>query len=258
MLAITPASVSPSAGQTASALRKNPFAARWLACTIPYRRFAPGLAADNARLGADVDRYSFIAVDFHHLLLAGLPAHLTLIFALTTRLLIKTRLVREGAAGWAAVTQHNGVGLTGKTLGSLGMGNIGAELFRLAKPLHMAFLAHDPYAPAGIAAELGVEMTALDDLFRRSDILCINCPLTSETRHLVNAHRISLMKPTAYLINTARGGVVDQRALVAALTSGRIAGAGLDVFEQEPPRSDRSHLQARERRADAPCPLLVR
>jgi hypothetical protein len=77
VLAITPAPVSPSAGQTASALRKNPFAAQWLACTLPCRRFAPSLAADNARLGADVGRYSFIAVDFHHLLLAGLPAHLT-------------------------------------------------------------------------------------------------------------------------------------------------------------------------------------
>ena len=77
VLAIMPASVLPSAGQTASALRTNPFAAQWLACTIPYRRFAPSLAAGNARLGADVGRYSFIAVDFHHLLLAGLPAHLT-------------------------------------------------------------------------------------------------------------------------------------------------------------------------------------
>ena len=83
MLAIMRASVLPSAGQTASALRTNPFAARWLAYTIPYRRFAPDLAAGNARLGADVDRYSFIAVDFHHLLLAGLPAHLTPITAIT-------------------------------------------------------------------------------------------------------------------------------------------------------------------------------
>ena len=71
------ASVLPSAGQTASALRSNPFAARWLACTFPCRRFAPGLATGHARLGADADRYSFIAVDSHHLLLAGLPAHLT-------------------------------------------------------------------------------------------------------------------------------------------------------------------------------------
>src|SRR5206468_402886 len=79
VLAIMPASVLPSAGQTASALRLESFAARWLACTLPCRRFAPGLAADNARLGADAVRYSFIAVDSHHLLLAGLPAHLTLI-----------------------------------------------------------------------------------------------------------------------------------------------------------------------------------
>jgi hypothetical protein len=78
VLAIMPASVLPSAGQTASALRTNSFAARWLAYTIPYRRFAPSLAAGNARLGADAVRYSFIAVDSHHLLLAGLPAHLTL------------------------------------------------------------------------------------------------------------------------------------------------------------------------------------
>jgi hypothetical protein len=77
VLAFMRASVLPSAGQTASALRTNPFAARWLACTIPCRRFVPGLAADNARLGADAVRYSFIAVDSHHLLLAGLPAHLT-------------------------------------------------------------------------------------------------------------------------------------------------------------------------------------
>jgi hypothetical protein len=79
VLAIMPTSVLPSAGQTASALRSDSFAARWLACTIPCRRFAPGLAAGHARLGADVGRYSFIAVDSHHLLLAGLPAHLTLL-----------------------------------------------------------------------------------------------------------------------------------------------------------------------------------
>jgi hypothetical protein len=76
MLALTHAIVSPSAGQTASALRSKAFAAQWLAYTFPCRRFAPGLAADDARLGADVGRYSFIAVDLHHLLLAGLPAHL--------------------------------------------------------------------------------------------------------------------------------------------------------------------------------------
>jgi phosphoglycerate dehydrogenase-like enzyme len=160
---------------------------------------------------------------------------LTLIFAITGKLLTKTRLVGQGAAGWAAVSSHNGVGLTGKTLGSIGIGNIGAELFRLAKPLDMKFLAHDPHAPVGAAADLGVEMVDLDDLFRRSDVLCVNCPLTPVTRRLVDARRIALMKPTAYLINTARGGIVDQQALAEALAARRIAGAGLDVFEQEPP-----------------------
>jgi D-3-phosphoglycerate dehydrogenase len=205
---------------------------------------ADGRLALIAQFGAGFDHIDVAAATRNGVAVTNTPngvrrpvavSILTLIFALTTRLLVKTRLVREGAAGWAAATQHNGVGLSGKTLGSIGIGNIGAELFRLAKPLEMKFLAHDPYAPAGVAAELGVETVALDDLFRRSDILCINCPLTSETRHLVNARRISLMKPTAYLINTARGGVVDQRALVAALATGQIAGAGLDVFEQEPP-----------------------
>jgi D-3-phosphoglycerate dehydrogenase len=162
-------------------------------------------------------------------------AILTLIFALTTKLFDKARLTGGGRDAWAQVTRHNGVGLTGKTLGSIGIGNIGAEMFRLARPLGMRFLAHDPYGSKALADELSVEMTELDDLFRRSDILCVNCPLTAETRHIVNAARLSLMKPTSYFVNTSRGGTVDQRALTEALAAGRIAGAGLDVFEQEPP-----------------------
>jgi phosphoglycerate dehydrogenase-like enzyme len=99
----------------------------------------------------------------------------------------------------------------------------------------MRFLAHDPYADPGVAAALGVKLVELDALFRESDFLAVNCPLSEATRHLVNAERLALMKPTAFLINTARGPIVDQAALVAVLQSGRIAGAGLDVQEQEPP-----------------------
>jgi D-3-phosphoglycerate dehydrogenase len=163
---------------------------------------------------------------------------LTLILALTTRLLVKTALVRQGAAGWSAVTAHNGEGLTGKTLGSIGVGNIGAEMFRLAGPLGMRFIAHDPFVPGALAGELGVELVDLETLFRRADILCVNCPLTPATRHLVDAGRLALMKPTAYLVNTARGGIVDQRALTEALAQRRIAGAALDVFEREPADPD--------------------
>jgi phosphoglycerate dehydrogenase-like enzyme len=162
----------------------------------------------------------------------------TLMLALTGKLMVKDRLAREAAAGFAKRSDHMGVGLVGRTLGSLGIGNIGAELFRLAKPFDMKFIAHDPYADKQVAAELGIELVGLEDVFKRSDILSVSVPLSSETRHMVNAERIALMRPTAYIINTARGPIIDQKALTAALQERRIAGAGLDVLEQEPPDPD--------------------
>ena len=160
---------------------------------------------------------------------------LTLMLALTGKLMIKDRLTREGPAGFARRGEHMGVGLVGRTLGSVGIGNIGAELFRLAKPFDMRFIAHDPAADAKVTAELGIELVSLEDVFRHADVVTVNCPLTTETRHLVNAERLALMKPSAYLINTARGSIVDQTALTAVLHAHRIAGAGLDVLEHEPP-----------------------
>lgn len=159
---------------------------------------------------------------------------LTFILALTGKLMVKDRLARMGGPGFAARGEHMGVGLAGKVLGSLGVGNIGAEMFRLAKPFDMTFIAHDPFADKAVAAELGIELVSLEELFARSDILCVNCPLTPETHHIVNAERLALMKPTAYFINTARGPIVDQKALTKVLQERKIAGAGLDVFEQEP------------------------
>ena len=163
---------------------------------------------------------------------------LTLVFALAGKLFVKDRIARRGPAGWAEKTAHNGVGLVGLTLGSIGIGNIGAELFRLARPLDMRFIAHDPYADPSLAQELGVVLTDLDRVFRESDFLCINCPLSPETHHLVNRQRLGLMKPSAFLVNTARGPIVDQAALTEVLKAGGIAGAGLDVLEQEPPDAD--------------------
>lgn len=163
---------------------------------------------------------------------------ITFMLALTGKLMVKDRLARQGPAGFAARGEHMGVGLVGKTLGSLGVGNIGAEMFRLARPFDMPFIAHDPFADKAVAAELGIELVSLEDLFRRSDVLAVNCPLTPETHHIVNAERLRLMKPTAYFINTARGPIVDQQALTKALQDDRIAGAGLDVFEQEPTDPD--------------------
>jgi phosphoglycerate dehydrogenase-like enzyme len=160
---------------------------------------------------------------------------LTLILALTGRLIDKAQIARQGPEGWARAVDYQGTGLVGKTLGSIGLGNIGAEMFRLAAPLGMRGIATDPYADPAVAKEVGAELCDLETVISRSDILAINCPLMPSTRHLMNADRLALMKPTAFLINTARGGIVDQAALTDSLRTRRIAGAALDVLDPEPP-----------------------
>lgn len=154
------------------------------------------------------------------------------VLALSLRMLDKDRLTRAG--GWANKLDLMGTGLTGRTLGIVGLGNIGREIVRLSRPLGMRYVTFDPYLSAAAAAEAGVEQVDLPTLLRTADFVSINCALTPETHHLLDAERLALMKPTAYLINTARGPIVDQQALVAALTAGRLAGAALDVFEAEP------------------------
>jgi phosphoglycerate dehydrogenase-like enzyme len=166
---------------------------------------------------------------------------LTLMLMLAQKVLIKDRLTRSGR--WNEKLDHMGTGLTGRTLGSIGIGNIGAELFRLARPLDMVAIAHDPAIDPAQAAAMGIRLVDMDTLFRESDFLTVNCPLNEHTHGLVDARKLALMKPGAYLINTARGPIVDEKALYAALASGRIAGAGLDVFEQEPTPKDNPILQ---------------
>jgi phosphoglycerate dehydrogenase-like enzyme len=144
----------------------------------------------------------------------------------------KDRLTRDGR--WGEKLNYMGRGLTGRTLGIIGLGNIGREIVRLARPLGMRHLTFDPYLSAADAADDAVEQVDLETLLRTSDVVSINCALTPDTHHLLNAERLALMKPTAYLINTARGPIVDQRALTDALAGGRLAGAALDVFETEP------------------------
>lgn len=127
-----------------------------------------------------------------------------------------------------------GQGLVGRGKGSAKLGNIGAEMFRMAQPFGMRLLAADPYADRDVARELGVELVSLADLFCQSDYLAVNCPLRPVTKGLVNAKRLAPRKTTAYLINTACDPIVDETALTEALLSGRLTGAGLDVFEDEP------------------------
>ncbi len=156
----------------------------------------------------------------------------TYVLALSGKLLIKDRLTRAGL--WDERVDHMGMGLTGRTLGVVGLGNIGREVLALGKPFGMRYLACDPYASSDAAATAGTELVDLDTLLRAADFVAVCCALTPETRGLINAERLALLKPTAYLINVARGPIVDQQALTVALRERRIQGAGLDVFEAEP------------------------
>jgi len=135
--------------------------------------------------------------------------------------------------------------LAGKTMGIVGLGTIGKEVAQRAKAFKMRILAYDLVQDLPFAEREGVVLVALVDLLRQSDFVSIHCFLNEATRHLINAERLALMKPTAFLINTARGGIVDTEALCEALLAKRIAGAGLDVFEGEPLRAD-SPLRALE------------
>jgi D-3-phosphoglycerate dehydrogenase len=194
-----------------------------------------------ARFGVGYDNVDVPACTRNQVLLTITPdgvrrpvaaSALTLLLALSHKLLIKDRLTRAGR--WAEKLDHMGMGLTGRTLGVIGLGNTGRELFTIAQPLQMRHVAFDPYANPAAASASGVELLDLDALLMDADFVCICCALTDETRHLINAERLALMKHTAYLINVARGPIVDQAALTQALVERRIAGAGLDVFENEP------------------------
>ena len=161
---------------------------------------------------------------------------LTFILALSQKLMLKQKLAREHR--WPERQQNLGDGLVGRTLGVVGAGSIGKETLRLARPFNLNLLAADPHVDPLEMATLGTKLVPLDALMRESDYVVVACLLDASTRHLINARNLALMKGSAYFINVARGPIVDEKALIAALESGAIAGAATDVFEQEPPAPD--------------------
>jgi D-3-phosphoglycerate dehydrogenase len=173
--------------------------------------------------------------------------HATADLAMTLLLMVARRAgegerhVRSKSwTGWRP-THMMGAHVTGKTLGLIGIGRIGGAVAKKAsRGFDMNVIAYDPYPPEQARLdELGVSMVdSLDDIFTQSDFVSIHCPATPENHHLVNADRLASMKPTAFVINSARGDIIDEKALVNALARGEIAGAGLDVFEQEPKVSE--------------------
>lgn len=160
-------------------------------------------------------------------------ATVTWMLALSHRVFDKDQLVRNGK--WAERSNYMGSELRGRTVGIIGIGGIGQKLVEMLKPFRIdRIYAFDPYADKNKALDLGIELTDLDSLMRNSDYVSINCPLTNETRNLIREHELSLLKPTAIIINTARGGIVDEDAMVRVLSSGAVAGYATDVFATEP------------------------
>ena len=160
---------------------------------------------------------------------------LSMILALSRHVPAATASVKAGR--WEK-KRFQGHEVAGKTLGVVGIGNIGSVLVDRALALKMRVIAYDPFISAEAAAKLGVSLVELDELWRTADVVSLHVPLTEQTRNLVDAKVLARMKKGALLVNCARGGIVDERALADALASGQLGGAALDVFEQEPPPAD--------------------
>ena len=149
------------------------------------------------------------------------------------KFVLHDRLVRQGV--WTRAHLAPMGHIAGQTFGIVGLGNIGRAVARKARAFGLQVIGHDPYVAAWDATEYGVEQVAtVDELCRRADYVTLHCYLADGTRHIIGRRQLDLMKPTAYVINCARGGVVDEQALIEALAAKKIAGAGLDVFEREP------------------------
>lgn len=193
-----------------------------------------GVGVDNVDIAAATARGVPVLRSMGSNALAVAEHTIALALALRKQLPTLDKAMKGGA--WPKPT-FIGRDIAGAVIGLVGFGSIGKETGRLAAALGMTVLVHDPMAPRA-AADCGFEPIALDALLARADIVSLHCPLTNETRNLIDAHRIGQMKRDAILINTARGGIIDEAALLEALASNRLAGAALDSFSVEPPAPD--------------------
>jgi D-3-phosphoglycerate dehydrogenase len=198
-----------------------------------------------ARYGIGVDNVDLAAASKARILVTNVPDYcidevsdhaLALLLALARRIVAADRAVKAGA--WDVVA-HAGIRrLRGQTLGLLGFGKIAKALASKVQPLGMKVLVYDPYLEPAAIASHGAEAVSFERLLVDADAVSIHVPLSPETRNMIGPRELARMKPTAFLINTSRGGIVDEQALAVALREGRLGGAALDVFSIEPPPSD--------------------
>ncbi len=196
-----------------------------------------GVGYDNVDLHACTERGIAVYITPGGVIRPVAESILLMVLALSHRLLEKDSMVRKDR--WEESKLRLGREPRDRVVGTIGLGNIAQEVVRLLKILNVRkFMAFDPYASRQISSELGVELVTLDELLEQSDYVLVNCPLTTETRGLLGAPQFARMKNDAVLINTARGPIVDESAMIEALKYGTIAGAALDVFEREPLPAD--------------------
>jgi D-3-phosphoglycerate dehydrogenase len=195
-----------------------------------------------ARVGVGLDNVDVKAAESRNIRVINAPeAASTAVAELAIGLMITlarsiTRADSEGKKGNWIKKDLMGTQLSGKYLGIVGVGNIGRNIGRLAKALRMNLIGYDPYPiNREFISETGMIVTDLNTLLESSDFVTCHVPSTPDTVHMFNSDRFAKMKPTAYLVNTSRGEIIDEKALYEALKSGRLAGAALDVFEAEPP-----------------------
>jgi phosphoglycerate dehydrogenase-like enzyme len=193
-----------------------------------------GIGFENVDLPACTERGVALSLAVDAIRRPTAMATIGMLLAVTQRLIVKHELTKQGSAGWAKLYDYPAIEVDGRVLGIIGLGRIGQEVAKLAQPLGLKVIANDPYLEPSIAASLGVPLVGLHELVEASDFVTIHTPLTAETRELFDAQCFARMKPTAFLLNLARGPITDYNALYDALKSNRIAGAGLDVFHKEP------------------------
>ncbi len=200
-----------------------------------------------ARYGVGVDAVDLQAARQKGIIVTNTPgansrsvAELTVGLMLSLARSIPSAASATRSGGWPRLS---GISLQGKVIGLLGFGAIGRTVASLLSGFETTVLAYDPIVTPEQASELGAALTTLEEIIRQADIVSLHCPLTADTRHLVNAGFLGAMKPGAYLINTARGELVDEPALLAALESGSLGGAALDVFSTQPPEADNPLLR---------------
>lgn len=208
------------------------------------------------RAGVGVDNIDLAAAKAHNVTVVNSPLATTVAVAeltLSLMLSVVREIPRADAsmkAGKWLKKEFEGRELYGKTLGVIGFGRIGAAVAARAKAFEMQILAYDPLVPAEEIKKRGGEPVSLDELLAASDMITMHMPLTSESRNLLNAEALAKTKPGVYIVCAARGGVIDEEALLAALNSGQVSGAALDVFATEPPGA--TELVAHPRVIDSP------